>query len=135
MRDETLILPLMNELLSHIQDVQKDSIDLSSKSLMMIDSFIENNGLSVDDDAATAFQYQDIISQQLTATIEAIESMKQSIDELSAKEHTNENTDSQSMKKLQEKLVAILDEAKDKKNRFSGKFASNDAQTDEIEFF
>ena len=135
MRDETLILPLMNELLSHIQDVQKDSIDLSGKSLMMIDGFIEKNGLGVDDNAATAFQYQDIISQQLTATIEAIESMKQSIDEFSLKEDANENTDSRSMEKLQEKLVAILDEAKDKKNRFSGKFASNDAQTDEIEFF
>ncbi len=130
-----LILDSVNELLSHIKDVQKDAIDLSGKSLLMIDGFIERNNLNIDDDAATAFQYQDIISQQLTATIEAIDSVKKSIEQFSHSYQADETLDLDSMKKLQEELGEALDEAKDKKNRFLGKFASNDAQTDQIEFF
>lgn len=130
-----LILNSVDELLSHIKDVQQDVINLSSESLLMISSFIERNNLEIDNDVATALQYQDIISQQLTATIEAIKSVQSSIDRYSHSYQMDESLVVESMKKLQDKLDIALSEAKDKKSRFSGKFAANDADTEEIEFF
>ncbi|MFA6195674.1 MAG: hypothetical protein WC656_03405 [Sulfurimonas sp.] len=128
-----VILNSVDELLSHIKEVQQDAIDLSRESLLMISSFIEKNNLEIDADVANALQYQDIISQQLTATIEAINSVQSSINRFSHSYQTDESLVVESMKKLQDKLGAALDEAKDKKNRFSGKLADNDS--DEIEFF
>ncbi|MFA6192195.1 MAG: hypothetical protein WC665_07560 [Sulfurimonas sp.] len=130
-----LILNSVDELLSHIKEVQKDVIHLSSESLMMISSFIEKNALEIDNDVVTALQYQDIISQQLNATIEAIESVQSSIYRFSHAYQTDENLVVESMKKLQDKFSTALSEAKDKKSRFSGKFADGNADTDEIEFF
>ncbi len=130
-----LILNSVDELLSHIKDVQKDVINLSSESLMMISSFIEKNALEIDNDVATALQYQDIISQQLNATIEAIDSVQSSIYRFSHAHQADENLVVESMKKLQDKLDAALAQAKDKKSRFSGKSADNHTDSDEIEFF
>jgi hypothetical protein len=133
MEDEMVILNSVDELLTHIKDVQKDAITLSRDSLLMITHFIEKNSLEADEEVATALQYQDIISQQLMATIEAIESVQKSIYRFSHSHQTDENLAMDSMKKLQDKLHIALHEAKDKKDRFSGKFATNGAE--EIEFF
>ncbi|MFA6136469.1 MAG: hypothetical protein WC667_00145 [Sulfurimonas sp.] len=130
-----LILNSVDELLSHIKDVQKDVINLSRESLMMISGFIEKNALEIDNDVATALQYQDIISQQLNATIEAIDSVQSSIYRFSHAYQTDENLVVESVKKLQDKLDAALAQAKDKKSRFSGKSADNNIESDEIEFF
>lgn len=130
-----VILNSVDELLSHIKDVQKDVITLSSESLMMISNFIEKNSLEIDNDVATALQYQDIISQQLNATIEAINSVQSSIYRFSHSYQTDEGLVVESMKKLQDKLGVALQEAKEKKSRFAGKLADSDADTQEIEFF
>jgi len=130
-----VLLNSMGELLSHIKDVQQDVISLSSESLLMISSFIEKNNLEIDNDVATALQYQDIISQQLSATIETITSVQMSIERFSHSYQTDENLVVDSMKKLQDKLGIALGEAKDKKSRFAGKLALNDEDTQEIEFF
>ena len=130
-----VILNSVDELLSHIKEVQQDAIDLSRESLLMISSFIEKNSLEIDADVANALQYQDIISQQLTATIEAINSVQSSIYRFSHSYQTDENLVVESIKKLEDKLSAALGEAKDKKSRFSGRVASDDATIEEIEFF
>jgi hypothetical protein len=111
----------IDELLTHIKDVQLNVMNLSSDSLMKMSSFMEKNNLEIDDDISTALQYQDIISQQLSATIEAIDSIKEVLD-------IEDNSE------LQDKLNLILQEAKDKKNRFSGN-SIEDSSDDEIEFF
>jgi|LGOV01.1.fsa_nt_gb hypothetical protein len=129
-----VILNSVDNLLEHIQDVQEDVISLSNDSLLKMSSYIEANNLEVDDDISTALQYQDIITQQLTATMEAIQSMRSSIKVFSHAFENNENLAQDSMNKLQDKLNITLAEAKDKKNRFSGK-TSQDEETDEIEFF
>jgi len=129
-----LILNSVDNLLEHIKDVQEDVISLSHDSLMKMSSFIENNKLEVDDDISTSLQYQDIITQQLNATIEAIDSMRSSIEIFSHAYKSDESLASESMKKLEEKLNTTLQDAKDKKDRFAGKSASENAD-DEIEFF
>ena len=129
-----LMLESIDELLSHIEDVQKDVIELSNESLMKMSGFMEKNGLEIDENISQALQYQDIITQQLNATIEAIESMRKSISMFSHAYKSDENLAEQSIVKLQEKLSITLKDAKDKKDRFSGKFAEDHAD-DEIEFF
>ena len=75
-----LILKSVDDLLEHIKDVQTSVKSLSSDSLMNMSAFMEKNRLEVDDEIAIAFQYQDIITQQLDASIEAIDSMRSSIE-------------------------------------------------------
>lgn len=132
-----MILNSVEELLSHIKDVQEDVISLSNESLLKMSGFMEKNNLEIDENIATALQYQDIITQQLNATIEAIDSMRKSIDRFSHAYESDENLATQSLDKLQAKLNATLQDAKDKKSRFSGKVAdkADDSDTDEIEFF
>ena len=130
-----LILNSVDELLSHIKDVQEDVIALSNDSLLKMSSFMEKNQLEIDEDISTALQYQDIITQQLNATIEAIDSMKKSMERFTHAYQSDESLATESIAKLQDKLNTTLQEAKDKKDRFSGKFADQSAQTDEIEFF
>ena len=130
-----LILKSVDELLTHIRDVQTDVIGLSNDSLMSMNNFIEKNSLEVDEDILTALQYQDIITQQLNATIEAIDSMHSSINRFTHAYENDEHLVTQSMSKLHEKLNTTLHEAKEKKERFSGKLADSSADTDEIEFF
>jgi len=129
-----MMLDSIDELLAHIKEVQLDVIDLSNESLMKMSSFMEKNGLEIDEDISTALQYQDIVTQQLNASIEAIDSMKKSIEIFSHAFKSDEGLANESLAKLQEKLTATLQEAKDKKSRFSGKHAPAHAE-DEIEFF
>ena len=129
------ILKSVDELLTHIKNVQEDVIYLSSESLMKISGFIEKNSIKIDENISTALQYQDIITQQLNATIEAIDSMTVSIERFSHAYESDENLATDSINKLHEKLNATLIEAKEKKDRFSGKSANNQADTNEIEFF
>jgi len=130
-----LILNSVNDLLEHIKDVQEGVKSLSSDSLMKMNNFIEKNALEVDDDIAAAFQYQDIITQQLDASLEAILSMQNSIKVFSHAFKSDEDLANGSMQKLQDKLNIALKEAKEKKERFAGKTEANKSDTDEIEFF
>jgi len=130
-----IILNSVDALLEHIKEVQADVINLSNDSLLKMSNFIEKNNLEVDEDIATALQYQDIITQQLTATIEAMNSMKSSIKRFNHAYENDENLVNESLTKLQEKLTLTLQDAKDKKSRFSGKVSQDDNETDDIEFF
>ena len=130
-----VILNSFDDLLEHIKEIQEDVIGLSNESLLKMSAYIEKNKLEVDDDILTALQYQDIITQQLSATIEAIDSMRGSMNRFSHAYEQDESLVQDSMSKLQEKLNVTLQEAKDKKNRFSGKTVQDDAENDEIEFF
>ena len=129
-----IMLDSIEELLTHIQSVQQDVIDLSGDSLLKMSTFMEENSLEIDENISTALQYQDIITQQLTATSEAIESMKKSMEVFSHAYKNDEGMAAKSIEKLQEKLHIILTEARDKKSRFSGKHAPEHAD-EEIEFF
>ncbi len=129
-----IMLDSIDELLVHIKEVQLDVIKLSNESLLKMSSYMEKNSLEIDEEISTALQYQDIITQQLNATIEAIDSMQKSIDIFSHAYKNDEELANESISKLKEKLNSTLQEAKDKKHRFSGKVA-DDAADDEIEFF
>jgi len=129
------ILNPVDALLEHIKNVQLDVVSLSHDSLLMVSKYIEKNSLEPDEDIATALQYQDIITQQLHATIEAIESMRHSIKVFNHAYESDSNLANDSINKLQERLTIALEEAKDKKNRFSGKSAQEGEAAEMVEFF
>lgn len=129
-----VMLESINDLLHHLKDVQQDVVNLSSDSLLKMSSYIEKNGLEIDDELASALQYQDIITQQLNASIEAIEQVQSSIELFMHTYKSDESMMTQSMRKLQEKLEYSLAEAKEKKQRFAGK-SIQDTNDDGIEFF
>lgn len=129
-----IILDSIDELLTHIEEVQADVIELSAESFMKMGSVIEKNEIEIDEDLAMALQYQDIITQQLNATREAIQSMKKSIDVFSHAYKSDENLVEGSLEKLKEKLNVTLQDARDKKSRFSGKLSEDNVE-EEIEFF
>lgn len=127
------MLSSINELLTHLKEVEKDAIQMSQDSMIMLGEFIEKNNIELDDNAAKSLQYQDIISQQLTASIEAIESVQKSIDIFENAYKSDERIANDSLEKLNVKLTKTLETAKDRRDAFSGKLGHDDQ--DEIEFF
>lgn len=121
------VLNSVDALVNHIKEVQEDVVNLSSESLLQMSGFIEKNNLEIDDDIARALQYQDIITQQLNATIDAIDSMRETIQSFSHKDVD--------VSQLQEQFAVILEDAKEKKSRFLGKATQESVETEDIEFF
>jgi len=127
------MLSSVNELLTHIKEVEMDTIEMSQDSMIMLSEFLEKNSIELDESAAKSLQYQDIISQQLTATIEAINSVQNSIKIFENAYESDEKIVNDSLDKLNSKLKSTLEIAKDRKEAFSGQLGSQ--TQDEIEFF
>lgn len=129
-----MIFDSLYELLEHIKQVEQDTIAISQEAQLKISEFMEKKGMELDDDAAEALQYQDIVSQQLSATIEAIELVQKNLQLFAHSFKEDEKIADDSVIKLRTKLTAVLEEAKAKKERFSGHI-QNDTDEHEIEFF
>lgn len=119
-------------LLDHIKEVEEDVKDMTKESYLVISKvFAEQKDLP--DEALETLQYQDIISQQLSATIEAIASVQENINFFlhSTKEDTmmmRNNLD-----RLGKKLGKATEDARKKRDAFKGKVGSDSEE--EIEFF
>lgn len=129
-----MIFDSLHELLEHIKQVEQDTIQISKESQLKLSSFMEKNGMQLDDEAAEAMQYQDIISQQLSATIEAIELVQKNLLMFSHSFKEDEKIADDSVVKLRAKLGSVLEEAKAKKAAFSGHIQDKSDEYD-IEFF
>jgi len=129
------ILKSVSMLLDHIRAVEEDTINLSRESLLKLSTYLEKNNMVIDDDVAEALQYQDIISQQLSATIEAIDEVQKSLTVFDHAYANDENIAIVSMEKLQGKLGRALTKAQEKRDAFSGKIHQAADADDEIEFF
>jgi len=127
------MLSSISELLTHIKEVEEDIIKMSEDSMLALSNFIEKNSIELDENAAKSLQYQDIISQQLRATIDAIDSVQKSIKIFENAYQSDEKIANDSVKKLNAKLSKTLSMAKDRRDAFSGKLGSEDQE--EIEFF
>ena len=127
------MLTSVNELLSHIKEVELDTIQMSQDSMLMISNFMEKNNIELDEEATKALQYQDIISQQLSATIDAIDSVQKSIEIFENAYASDEKIANDSLEKMRTKLTKAVSTAKERRDAFSGKLGHEDE--DEIEFF
>lgn len=129
-----MIFDSLNELLEHIKQVERDTITISKEAQMKLSSFIERNGIAVDDEAAEALQYQDIVSQQLSATIEAIELVQKNLQMFARSFKEDEKIADDSVIKLRKKMQTALEDARAKKDAFSGHIKDR-SDEHEIEFF
>ncbi len=129
-----MLFDSLNELLEHIKQVEIDTINISKESQLKISSFMERKNIELDDEAAEALQYQDIVSQQLTATIEAIELVQKNLQMFAHNFKEDEKIADASVVKLRSKMDAVLEDAKAKKEAFSGHI-KDDSDEHEIEFF
>lgn len=128
------VLSSIVEILRHIQEVQKDVLELSETSTVSFHRFIEQNDMVPDEKTLQGFQYQDIITQQLTAVSEAIVTIEKNISVyLHAVKH-DQNMLGESIEKLSSKLLRSLQTAKEKQEAFSGN-AINPNHGESIEFF
>jgi hypothetical protein len=130
-----VFLETVNRLLEHIKEVETDTIELSRKSQLQLSRFIEKHQLPVDDETAEAMQYQDIIAQQLTATIEAIQDVQENIRHFNHAFEKDEANAIKSLDNMQNKLTSALEQAQQKRNRFAGKTADGHGDDEGIEFF
>ena len=124
----------MIDILKHIENVQKDVMELSERSMVSFHRFIEKNALQPDELMVQAFQYQDIIAQQLSAVSEAIMTIETNINlYLHAVKHDQSMLE-ESIDKLSSKLMKSLQTAKEKQIAFGGN-AINPHHGESIEFF
>lgn len=130
-----MIFDALHELLEHIKQVEKETISLSLEAQMKLSRFIEKQKIELDDEAVEALQYQDIISQQLSATVEAIEAVQKNLQIFAHTFKHDEKIADESVAKLQIKLSDVLEEARAKKEAFSGHSKKSSTDEDEIEFF
>lgn len=128
------VLSSIVDILKHIQEVQKDVQDLSERSTVSFHNFIEDNKLTPDKKTLEGFQYQDIITQQLSAVSEAINTIEKNITVyLHAVKH-DQNMLGESIEKLSSKLIKSLQTAKEKQEAFSGN-AIDPGHGESLEFF
>ena len=129
-----MIFDSLYELLDHIKQVEQDTINISKEAQLKLSSFMENKNIELDDEAAEALQYQDIVSQQLSATIEAIELVQKNLQMFAHTFKEDEKIADDSVVKLRAKMSSVLSEAKAKKDAFSGHIKDKSDEYD-IEFF
>ena len=129
-----MIFDSLNNLLEHIKQVEQDTINISKEAQMKLSSFIERNEIQIDDEAAEALQYQDIVSQQLTATIEAIDLVQKNLQMFAHTFREDERIADDSVVKLRSKMDTVLEQAQAKKDAFSG-HVKDKTDEHEIEFF
>jgi hypothetical protein len=128
------ILSSILAILKHIDEVQCDVMELSERSAISFHHFLEQHSLPPDEKVLQAFQYQDVMKQQLSAVSEAIITIEQSITiYLHALGH-DEMMLGENIDKLSAKLMRSLQVAKDKKEAFSGN-ALEVKSSESIEFF
>ncbi|MEA1917175.1 MAG: hypothetical protein U9N42_06565 [Campylobacterota bacterium] len=115
-------LTSLNHLLEHIKVVQEDVLNMSSSSSQLVEQFLEDSGVELDDNIVKAMQLQDITTQQLNGVIETLTAISEKL--------SNKDT-----VVFDDIIASELIEAKNKKDRFSGKSVSQELDLDEIEFF
>lgn len=128
-----MFLNTLNTLLEHIKAVESETISLTKEAQLRMVRLLEKNGITPDDETLEAMQYQDIIAQQLSATIEAIESVQGHVQYFLHAFNQDDTIASDSMNKMESKLTMALEKAKEKRAAFSGKLQHE--ADDGIEFF
>lgn len=119
------------DILEHIKGVQEDMITLSVKANNAFFELIKGAGLDMDERATAAIQYQDIFSQQLSAVVEAINSVTAQMATLTTMQ--DEALLERQVAELRQMLDESLEEARRKKKAFMGGAMSE--ETGVTEFF
>ena len=121
-------LPALDRLLEHVIGVEREMIELSAASHRTISGWINGSGTPIPDEVLEALQYQDILSQQLGATIEAIEKVREHLGQVAGTAGDGDDI----LLDADAKLLGILETAQSKHAAFRGRDGND---TEAIEFF
>lgn len=120
----------LDQLLSHVIEVELEMVNLSAESHKKITQWISDSKLIPSGELIEAMQYQDILAQQLSATCDALSSLREHLGEILT--HST-GEPSATVEMIDTKISRILEEAKFKRSAFTGKKVLDD--NDGIEFF
>jgi hypothetical protein len=126
MEDSEKVLNSAIDMINHFEDVERNIIAVSKESSLKIAKLIEDGKVEASDEVVSALQYQDIVSQRLSATIEAMEETKRYLQ--------NYVSDSMCADELLEKLSFTLQNAIKKQIAFEGSQDIDDSTEDDIFF-
>ncbi|MCV6606877.1 MAG: hypothetical protein OIF32_01600 [Campylobacterales bacterium] len=136
MKDLATVLNTITDVLEHVQTVENDVKEETKKRTIELSKFLENEGVEPTKEILDGIQYQDILSQQLTATSDAMNHICKTIRKYQHAINKDAEILEDNIKMLDNKLKNSLDEAKEKRNRFNGKLGKDDDESlEEIEFF
>ncbi|KIM10194.1 MAG: hypothetical protein KU37_11490 [Sulfuricurvum sp. PC08-66] len=130
---ENTLLSLL-DILRHIRHVQTDVMGLCDRSGMAFHGYFESSATPPPPSVIEAFQYYDIVSQQLQGVQEVIGNIDRLISVyLHAVKH-DQHALTESIEKLSGKLIKSLESARSKRDAFSGN-ALNPTHGEDISFF
>ncbi len=124
------LMQILDDLLEHIKQVESETMALSRDAQLRLTAFIDAAQLVPDDATLEAMQYQDIVSQQLGATVETIESIQASLRECGGEIACCDDT---RLGSCEAELAAALARAQEKRLAFGGKMHHDEDAG--IEFF
>lgn len=130
----TCVLVSILDVMEHVQNVQKSVSELLERSAFSFHQFLNERGLSADENVLKAYQYQDVMKQQLIAISNAVLIVEKSIGAyVKSKEH-NEESLCTDVDTLLKEIKESLDVAKKQYEDFSGN-ALDVTHHKEVEFF
>ena len=130
------VLNTIIDLLEHVKEVETDIQEETKKRTIALSKFLEEKKISPSEEVLEGIQYQDILSQQLSATSETMGSICSYLKRYLHAIESDSTVLKESIGSLDEKLKTSLTKARDKQKAFSGKLDKADnGSEDEIEFF
>lgn len=130
------LLVSLVDIMEHVQKVQESVSHLLERSAFSFHQFLQERGLSADENVLKAYQYQDVMKQQLIAISHAVVMVEKSIREyvLKKDEEKNEEMLCDNIDTLLKEIKESLALAKKQHDDFSGN-ALDTKHHKEIEFF
>ncbi len=128
------VLSSIIDILKHIDNVQKDVLELSEQTVITFHTYMKDHDLEHSAETLKAFQYQDIITQQIDAVSDAINNIEKNITVYLHALKEDHNTLGGSIEKLSNKLAQSLKIAQEKRDAFSGN-AIDPHHGEDIAFF
>lgn len=125
-------LTTLSELLEHIMIVEQETISLTKESQLKMVHFMEENSIVPDDETLEAMQYQDIVSQQLQATIDAILTAKEQLNGYIELNKRIDKSAVESIGTIEMNLKSAIEQAREKREAFGGRLSHG---VTDIEFF
>ena len=127
------MLQLVADILKHTQNVQTGISFLLENSALSFHQFLNERGLSADENVLRAYQFQDVMKQQITALNETIASSENGI-RIYISNSNKDEEGCETINKLLIDIEKILDNAKLQQDDLSGN-ALNKKNHEEVEFF
>lgn len=126
MQDYIKVINATIDMINHFKGVEENIISVSKDSSLRLANLIENGTIQANEEVVLALQYQDIVSQRLSATMEAMEETNKYLQQYAK--------DVLCTEEFLEHLSFTLQNAIKKQLAFEGNCDTDDSSEDDIFF-